>query len=261
MQSIQDLNWSGRRRPQTAVWKIPKSDTRREKYSRSAGDNGKFIQNEMSSRSSSNSFQFNDSPAFKPTDGSLPCTHSPRDHLKPSKSLDVSSVDVHSNVIPRGPTYLTSVELKTPWYIEMLHEKENYLLKLGSEVSRLSTYEVECKRKEEIISILKNEVQQLQHELGLTNPPQDRMEKEDGVGEQHNEVTDELVLSASRKKDVIISPRENAHSTSLSVCMTDTQQTAMLLTQLDTEGSGGVHRLIKSMIVVKNILLAQITNR
>ncbi|KAE8593175.1 hypothetical protein XENTR_v10019016 [Xenopus tropicalis] len=235
MQSIQDLNWSGRRRPQTAVWKIPKSDTRREKYSRSAGDNGKFIQNEMSSRSSSNSFQFNDSPAFKPTDGSLPCTHSPRDHLKPSKSLDVSSVDVHSNVIPRGPTYLTSVELKTPWYIEMLHEKENYLLKLGSEVSRLSTYEVECKRKEEIISILKNEVQQLQHELGLTNPPQDRMEKEDGVGEQHNEVTDELVLSASRKKDVIISPRENAHSTSLSVCMTDTQQTAMLLTQLDTE--------------------------
>ncbi|XP_041427402.1 coiled-coil domain-containing protein 27 isoform X1 [Xenopus laevis] len=249
MQSFQDLNWSGRRRPQTAVWKIPKSDRRKEKYSRSAGENGQFIQNEMSSRSSSDSFKFNDFPAFTPTDGRHPGTHSPRDINKSNKSLEVSSVAVHNhNGIPRGPTYLTSVELKTPWYIEMLHEKENNLLKLGSEINRLSAYEVECKRKEEIISILKNEVQQLQNELSHTNPPQDPMAKRYEVRQQHNEVKflnghnttitqeysigaedpDELVPSAS-------SPMENSHSTSLSVCTKDTQQTAMQLTQVDTE--------------------------
>lgn len=36
MQSFHDVQWTGVRRPQTAIWRIPKTDTRREKYSKSA---------------------------------------------------------------------------------------------------------------------------------------------------------------------------------------------------------------------------------
>ncbi|XP_056399377.1 coiled-coil domain-containing protein 27 isoform X3 [Hyla sarda] len=62
-------------------------------------------------------------------------------------------------------TYLTSVEINTPWYISVLNEKEHCLLKLGEEINRLSRYEVESKRKDQIISSLRSEVSQLRSEV------------------------------------------------------------------------------------------------
>lgn len=40
MESYHELQWTATRRPQTAVWKIPKSDVRRDHYSKSATGHG-----------------------------------------------------------------------------------------------------------------------------------------------------------------------------------------------------------------------------
>ncbi|KAG8434260.1 hypothetical protein GDO86_012583, partial [Hymenochirus boettgeri] len=142
----------------------------------------------------------------------LPWIHSPRDPPKYRKPLEVTSLDVHANGSPVTQTYLTSVELKTPWYIEMLHEKENNLIKLGEEINRLSGYEEECKRKDEIISILKGEVQQLQEVSCNKEPTQDT------VG-----------------KDNQCSLGENFHSGPHQVCFSDIKQPARQLAQSDIE--------------------------
>ncbi|XP_053137293.1 coiled-coil domain-containing protein 27 isoform X5 [Hemicordylus capensis] len=54
---------------------------------------------------------------------------------------------------------------KIPWYISVLHEKDLYLHKLGEEVTRLSSCEVECRRKEDVISVLREEMESMQKQL------------------------------------------------------------------------------------------------
>uniref|UniRef100_H9G5A8 Coiled-coil domain containing 27 n=1 Tax=Anolis carolinensis TaxID=28377 RepID=H9G5A8_ANOCA len=54
---------------------------------------------------------------------------------------------------------------KVPWYISALHEKDISLQKLGDELNRLARCEAECARKEDVISILREEVEALQKQL------------------------------------------------------------------------------------------------
>ncbi|KAM4703140.1 coiled-coil domain-containing protein 27 [Rhinophrynus dorsalis] len=202
MQSVRELNWTGNRRPATAVWKIPKSDSRREKYCKSATETGQSseIQSHISSSLPSCSFD-NDSSSQvinlqmmngasngclkhsissmpKPhIDAKLPFIHSPNELPKWSNSAEGSAVNLHYSGHQCGPTYLTSVELKTPWYISMLHEKESNLLKLGEEINRLSGFEIECHRKDDIINTLRNELFHLQEELRQTGPSCSAIEK------------------------------------------------------------------------------------
>uniref|UniRef100_A0A8C5WES0 Coiled-coil domain-containing protein 27 n=1 Tax=Leptobrachium leishanense TaxID=445787 RepID=A0A8C5WES0_9ANUR len=88
MLHIPESQWSRGRRPQTAKWKIPKADARRESYSKSVQEPG---------------FPFD--------------------------------------------------------------TQERCLLKLGEEINRLSRYEVECKKKDQIICTLKNDISHLRSDL------------------------------------------------------------------------------------------------
>ncbi|XP_070615177.1 coiled-coil domain-containing protein 27 [Erythrolamprus reginae] len=56
---------------------------------------------------------------------------------------------------------------RMPWYIPVLHEKDLGLNKLGEEVARLAPFEAECLRKEEVIAVLREEVQAMQKQIEL----------------------------------------------------------------------------------------------
>ncbi|KAJ6658848.1 hypothetical protein lerEdw1_019771 [Lerista edwardsae] len=64
---------------------------------------------------------------------------------------------------PGGPR--SRAGSKIPWYITVLREKDVLLQKLGGEVSRLARCETECARKDDVISILREEVQGMQEQL------------------------------------------------------------------------------------------------
>ncbi|XP_037737029.1 coiled-coil domain-containing protein 27 isoform X1 [Chelonia mydas] len=62
----------------------------------------------------------------------------------------------------RGPR-----ESKIPWYIDVIREKERCLLMMGEEIIRLSRCEEECARKDDAISILRDEMENLKKHLEL----------------------------------------------------------------------------------------------
>ncbi|XP_065277236.1 coiled-coil domain-containing protein 27 [Emys orbicularis] len=62
----------------------------------------------------------------------------------------------------RGP-----IESKIPWYIDVIREKERCLLMMGEEINRLSRCEAECARKDDVISILREEMENLKKHLEL----------------------------------------------------------------------------------------------
>ncbi|XP_063001227.1 coiled-coil domain-containing protein 27 [Elgaria multicarinata webbii] len=65
-----------------------------------------------------------------------------------------------------SPTKMKShLESKIPWYIAVLHEKDISVRKLGEELARLATYEAECARKDDVISVLREEVEAMQQQL------------------------------------------------------------------------------------------------
>ncbi|XP_058849083.1 coiled-coil domain-containing protein 27-like isoform X1 [Acipenser ruthenus] len=54
-----------------------------------------------------------------------------------------------------------------PWYIALLHEKEQCLLMLGDEINRLSVFEFEAARKDQMIAVLQEKVAGLSNQLSL----------------------------------------------------------------------------------------------
>ncbi|KAK1157352.1 coiled-coil domain-containing protein 27-like [Acipenser oxyrinchus oxyrinchus] len=54
-----------------------------------------------------------------------------------------------------------------PWYITLLHEKEQCLLMLGDEINRLSVFEFEAARKDQMITVLQEKVAALSNQLSL----------------------------------------------------------------------------------------------
>ncbi|XP_053307353.1 coiled-coil domain-containing protein 27 isoform X2 [Spea bombifrons] len=208
MQSIYDLQWTRSRRPQTATWKIPKTDTRRESYSKSAQEHGHPYEHQSSVTSSDPSssmdisglqvFNGQTSAASSPwcyrlsnsslvtprMDGKLPLIYTSNDLPKTSTSTGGSQTPLHHNGSQSTQTYLTSIEIKTPWYMTILHEKERCLMKLGEEINRLSRYEVECKKKDNIICTLRKENTQLRGDLDQAISTRADLEEEDAGPEQ-----------------------------------------------------------------------------
>ncbi|XP_072282105.1 coiled-coil domain-containing protein 27 [Pyxicephalus adspersus] len=210
MQSFNDLPWTGVRRPKTAVWRISKMDARREKYSKSARDPICAHEIQSPGLSSSVAFSFESNVSSQlidlqtssgshhgycrngsftlPMERKLPHIYSSTDHTR-SNIWDGSSLSLHHSGSQSPQAYLTSVEIKTPWYITVLNEKERCLLKLGEEINRLSRYEVESKRKDQIISTLKNEISQLQCDLQQTSRPHTGREEDGSPVEQLDHVS------------------------------------------------------------------------
>uniref|UniRef100_H3BIJ3 Coiled-coil domain containing 27 n=1 Tax=Latimeria chalumnae TaxID=7897 RepID=H3BIJ3_LATCH len=54
---------------------------------------------------------------------------------------------------------------KIPWYLAVLHEKEQCLLMLGDQIDRLSVFEAECMRKDGLITALRKEAGDLKQQL------------------------------------------------------------------------------------------------
>ncbi|KAK6308508.1 hypothetical protein J4Q44_G00217790 [Coregonus suidteri] len=50
---------------------------------------------------------------------------------------------------------------KVPWYMTLLHEKEQNILMLGEEITRLSEFEEECSKKDQEISVLQEKLTEL----------------------------------------------------------------------------------------------------
>ncbi|XP_015192684.1 coiled-coil domain-containing protein 27 [Lepisosteus oculatus] len=83
--------------------------------------------------------------------------------LHNNTSIDRISREVQRN----SPALATSAGGKCPWYIALLHEKEQSLLMLGDEITRLSEFEAECVRKDHVIEALQEKVTELTHQLSL----------------------------------------------------------------------------------------------
>ncbi|XP_069466345.1 coiled-coil domain-containing protein 27 isoform X2 [Ambystoma mexicanum] len=74
-----------------------------------------------------------------------------------------------------------SGELRPPWFISVLNEKERFLQRLGEEVTRLSKVEEENMKKDHVISVLQQEVQRLKgHVYHLMNEAA-RRDREDAL--------------------------------------------------------------------------------
>ncbi|RXM91589.1 Coiled-coil domain-containing protein 27 [Acipenser ruthenus] len=72
-----------------------------------------------------------------------------------------------------------------PWYIALLHEKEQCLLMLGDEINRLSVFEFEAARKDQMIAVLQEKVAGLRRDLSFreadllkAGSDQDRLQRE-----------------------------------------------------------------------------------
>ncbi|XP_029434909.1 coiled-coil domain-containing protein 27 [Rhinatrema bivittatum] len=89
---------------------------------------------------------------------------SPKFSTSIDESLDISP-SLHPITGVQSYGLESAVGQKVPWYITVLQEKERCLLMLGEEINRLNKWEVECARKNDIISILREEVEHLQEQL------------------------------------------------------------------------------------------------
>ncbi|XP_063173743.1 coiled-coil domain-containing protein 27 [Candoia aspera] len=68
------------------------------------------------------------------------------------------------DIIPQAQVKKDSAS-KIPWYLPVLHEKDQSLNRMGEELARLSPFEAECIRKDGVIEVLMEEVQTLQNQL------------------------------------------------------------------------------------------------
>ncbi|XP_044301406.1 coiled-coil domain-containing protein 27 [Varanus komodoensis] len=59
---------------------------------------------------------------------------------------------------------------RIPWYISVLREKDLSLNKLTEELARLATCEADCARKDEVIAVLREEVEAMQKQLDQLRP-------------------------------------------------------------------------------------------
>ncbi|XP_048375040.1 coiled-coil domain-containing protein 27 [Sphaerodactylus townsendi] len=90
----------------------------------------------------------------------VPATYSQSmDGLQNLKNVTELSV-YHPQVRIQSPA-------KVPWYVSVLQEKDQLLQQLGSELNRLSNCEAECVRKDELISVLREEADNIQGQLEL----------------------------------------------------------------------------------------------
>ncbi|XP_038602992.1 coiled-coil domain-containing protein 27 isoform X2 [Tachyglossus aculeatus] len=67
---------------------------------------------------------------------------------------------------------------KIPWYVAVIHEKERCLLMLGEEIGRLSKVEAECWRKDNVIQVLREEVEKLDRQLQAQRKLSSKQEEE-----------------------------------------------------------------------------------
>ncbi|XP_053864971.1 coiled-coil domain-containing protein 27 isoform X2 [Malaclemys terrapin pileata] len=75
------------------------------------------------------------------------------------------------------------IESKIPWYIDVIREKERCLLMMGEKINRLSRCEAECARKDDVISILREEIENLKKHLELLRRESVITEEKDAASE------------------------------------------------------------------------------
>ncbi|XP_074831778.1 coiled-coil domain-containing protein 27 isoform X3 [Carettochelys insculpta] len=104
------------------------------------------------------------------SDSASPAYFSPprAGQLLPSKSLTgISKWKSFTEGVALAKQRRGSRESKIPWYIDVIREKERCLLMMGEEINRLSKCEVECARKDDVISILREEMEYMKKHLDL----------------------------------------------------------------------------------------------
>ncbi|XP_063063898.1 uncharacterized protein LOC134456468 [Engraulis encrasicolus] len=93
--------------------------------------------------------------------------------LKKALTPPQQDADVHTHAHPYThtppPGTAEMEEGKSPWYLTLLKEKEQSLLTLGREITRLSGFETECVRKDGEISALRERLQEDTRQLRRTN--------------------------------------------------------------------------------------------
>ncbi|XP_077693516.1 coiled-coil domain-containing protein 27 [Eretmochelys imbricata] len=91
----------------------------------------------------------------------------------------------------RGPR-----ESKIPWYIDVIREKERCLLMMGEEIIRLSRCEEECARKDDAISILRDEMENLKKHLEL-------LRRESGITNEYSEMQQKGLRQEDMEKELL----------------------------------------------------------
>ncbi|XP_061115166.1 coiled-coil domain-containing protein 27-like isoform X1 [Conger conger] len=67
------------------------------------------------------------------------------------------------------PALVNGTGSELPWYLTVIHEKEQNLLKLSMEVNRLSEFEWQCSRKDHELSVLKEKLTGVTNQLCLAH--------------------------------------------------------------------------------------------
>uniref|UniRef100_A0A8C4YHD3 Coiled-coil domain containing 27 n=1 Tax=Gopherus evgoodei TaxID=1825980 RepID=A0A8C4YHD3_9SAUR len=117
--------------------------------------------------------------------------------LLPSKSFTGLSKwkSFTEGIVPaeqqRGP-----IESKIPWYIDVIREKERCLLMMGEEISRLSRCKAECARKDDVISILREEMENLKKHLEL-------LRRESVITKEYSEMQQKGLRQEDMEKELL----------------------------------------------------------
>ncbi|KAM9116048.1 coiled-coil domain-containing protein 27 [Pangshura tecta] len=117
--------------------------------------------------------------------------------LLPSKSFTGLSKwkSFTEGIVPaeqqRGP-----IESKIPWYIDVIREKERCLLMMGEEINRLSRCEAECARKDDVISILREEMENLKKHLEL-------LRRESVITKEYSEMQQKGLRQEDMEKELL----------------------------------------------------------
>ncbi|XP_074831781.1 coiled-coil domain-containing protein 27 isoform X6 [Carettochelys insculpta] len=161
------------------------------------------------------------------SDSASPAYFSPprAGQLLPSKSLTgISKWKSFTEGVALAKQRRGSRESKIPWYIDVIREKERCLLMMGEEINRLSKCEVECARKDDVISILREEMEYMKKHLDLLKRKsviteeysemqqkglrQEDMEKELLSGTESEEASEEENKAEAEEKASLIKLRE-----------------------------------------------------
>nr|XP_014345316.1 PREDICTED: coiled-coil domain-containing protein 27 isoform X2 [Latimeria chalumnae] len=140
--------------------------------------------------------------------------------LNQSLSEPVSHMDSleknSDSPVERNQTRATNATLrscwsaKIPWYLAVLHEKEQCLLMLGDQIDRLSVFEAECMRKDGLITALRKEAGDLKQQLLQAKNGNAIRTKEETILSLGDEINRLKVFEqeSQRKDDLICELRE-----------------------------------------------------
>ncbi|MGH0143721.1 UNVERIFIED_CONTAM: hypothetical protein FKN15_000786 [Acipenser sinensis] len=139
-----------------------------------------------------------------------------------------------------------------PWYIALLQEKEQCLLMLGDEINRLSVFEFEAARKDQMIAVLQEKVAGLSNQLSLAKNEEVIMAQCSDTRHENMEVE-----SAGNESDCPSVSQPESQSESQSASQSASQSVSQSVSQSASQPERSNEKLVQELQTLrKNYMIS-----